>query len=128
MSKLKSQLLHNVDDKWFCSLFLIFLLFQIKLSETHFFFQIYKKNSKKFSAGSEFKKLIKKRDRLESLGGTSKISTEGTKHSFIEAEKVAFVDWINTALQDDEEVKAYLPLNPETSDVFGKIKNGIILW
>ncbi|CAH3045459.1 unnamed protein product [Porites lobata] len=91
------------------------------------FLEIYKQNSKKFSAGSEFKKLIKKRDQLESSGGTSESSAEGTKHSYSEAERVAFVDWINTALKDDKEAQAYLPINPATSDVFEKMKDGIIL-
>ena len=36
--------------------------------------------------------------------------------------------WINTALKVDREAEAYLPLNPETGDVFQKIKDGIILW
>lgn len=93
-----------------------------------FSLQIYKKNSKKFSAGTEFKKLIKKREQLDVSGGTSESSAEGTKHSYSEAERVAFVDWINTALKDDKEAQVYLPINPATSDVFEKIKDGIILW
>lgn len=91
------------------------------------FLEIYKKNSKKFSAGTEFKKLIKKREQLDVSGGTSESSAEGTKHSYSEAERVAFVDWINTALKDDREAQVYLPINPATSDVFEKIKDGIIL-
>ena len=90
--------------------------------------QIYKKNSKKFSAGSEFKKLIKKKEQIESSGGTSESSAEGTKHSYSDAERVAFADWINTALQDDQEAKAYLPIDPATQDIFTKIQDGIILW
>ena len=95
---------------------------------TYFFTQIYKKNSKKFSAGTEFKKLIKKTEKVEISGGTSESSAEGTKHTLAEAEKVAFVDWINTALQDDAEAKAYLPMDPATQDLFVKINDGIILW
>ncbi|XP_022782444.1 plastin-3-like [Stylophora pistillata] len=91
------------------------------------FLEIYKKNSKKFSAGTEFKKLIKKTEKVEISGGTSESSAEGTKHTFSEAEKVAFVDWINTALQDDAEAKAYLPMDPATQDLFVKINDGIIL-
>ena len=91
-------------------------------------FQIYKKNSKKFSAGSEFKKLLKKKEQIASSGGTSESSAEGTKHSFSESERVAFADWMNTALQDDKEAQAYLPINPATEDIFTKIKDGIILW
>ncbi|KAJ7392218.1 hypothetical protein OS493_013594 [Desmophyllum pertusum] len=91
------------------------------------FLEIYKKNSKKFSAGSEFKKLIKKKENLASSGGTSESSAEGTKHTYSDAERVAFVDWINTALQDDTEAKAYLPMNPVTSELFEKMNDGIIL-
>lgn len=58
----------------------------------------------------------------------SESSAEGTKHSLSEAEKVAFVDWINTALQDDAEAKTYLPMDPATQDLFVRIKDGIILW
>ena len=61
-------------------------------------------------------------------GGTSESSAEGTKHSYSEAEKVAFVDWMNTALTDDAEARVYLPINPATSGLFEKIKDGIILW
>lgn len=91
------------------------------------FLEIYKKNSKKFSAGTEFKKLIKKTEKVEISGGTSESSAEGTKHTLAEAEKVAFADWINTALQDDAEAKAYLPMDPATQDLFVKINDGIIL-
>lgn len=35
---------------------------------------------------------------------------------------------MNTALQDDKEAQAYLPINPATEDIFTKIKDGIILW
>ena len=61
-------------------------------------------------------------------GGTSESSAEGTKHSYSEAERIAFVDWINSALKDDAEARVYLPINAATSDVFEKIKDGIILW
>ena len=98
------------------------------MRQSYLSLQIYKKNSKKFSAGSEFKKLIKKREQLDVSGGTSESSAEGTKHSYSEAERVAFVDWINTALKDDAEAQVYLPIDPASSDVFEKIKDGIILW
>lgn len=91
------------------------------------FLEIYKKNSKKFSAGSEFKKLLKKKEQIATSGGTSESSAEGTKHSYSDAERVAFADWMNTALQDDKEAKAYLPFDPATQDIFTKIQDGIIL-
>lgn len=61
-------------------------------------------------------------------GGTSESSAEGTIHSYSEAERVAFVDWMNSALKEDVEARVYLPINPATSDVFEKIKDGILLW
>ncbi|XP_015761082.1 PREDICTED: plastin-3-like [Acropora digitifera] len=91
------------------------------------FLEIYKQNSKQFSAGSEFKKLLKKKEQLDVSGGTSESSAEGTIHSYSEAERVAFVDWMNSALKEDVEARVYLPINPATSDVFEKIKDGILL-
>lgn len=91
------------------------------------FLEIYKQNSKQFSAGSEFKKLLKKKEQLDVSGGTSESSAEGTIHSYSEAERVAFVDWMNSALKEDVEACVYLPINPATSDVFEKIKDGILL-
>ena len=92
----------------------------------NFFFQIYKQNSSKLKAGSEFKKLISKKTNLVE---NSEGSSESSKHSYQEAEREAFVEWINTALKDDKETKAYLPINPtDEKEVFEKIKDGIILW
>ena len=90
------------------------------------FFQIYKQNSSKLKAGSEFRKLISKKTNLvENSEGPS----ESSKHSYQEAEREAFVEWINTALKDDKETKPYLPINPtDEKEVFEKIKDGIILW
>ena len=92
----------------------------------NFFFQIYKQNSNKLKAGSEFRKLISKKTNLvENSEGPS----ESSKHSYQEAEREAFVEWINTALKDDKEAKPYLPINPtDEKEVFEKIKDGIILW
>lgn len=72
--------------------------------------------------------LIGKREQLEILRGTSESSAEGTKHSYSEGELVAFVDWIKTSLKDDEEFKAYLPINSKGQEIFTKLKDGIILW
>ena len=90
------------------------------------FFQIYKQNSSKLKAGSEFRKLISKKTNLvENSEGPS----ESSKHSYQEAEREAFVEWINTALKDDKETNPYLPINPtDEKEVFEKIKDGIILW
>ena len=79
---------------------------------------------------SQFKELIKKRDKINITGGSSEASAEGTKHSYSDAEKAAFADWINYVLGDDADCKAYLPIvaSGESEDMFEKCKDGILLW
>nr|XP_010350183.1 plastin-1-like [Saimiri boliviensis boliviensis] len=48
-----------------------------------------------------FGKIINKKEGITAIGGTSSISSEGTQHSYSEDEKVAFVNWINKALEND---------------------------
>ncbi len=47
--------------------------------------------------------------------------------SFSEEERSAFVRVINTVLRDDETCKKYLPIDPDSMDIFSTLKNGIIL-
>jgi plastin-1 len=47
--------------------------------------------------------------------------------SFSEEERTAFVKVINSALLDDPVCKKYLPIDPDTNDIFTMLKNGIIL-
>jgi len=47
--------------------------------------------------------------------------------SFSEEERSAFVRVINTVLKDDSVCQKYLPINPDTMDIFTILKNGIIL-
>ena len=54
-------------------------------------------------------------------------STEDIKHSFSDAEKYNFVDFINQALHDDPDLKGVLPLDPETNAVFEASKDGVLL-
>ena len=42
--------------------------------------------------------------------------------------KVAFVDWINKALEKDEDCKHLLPMNPENDNLFTSVRDGILLW
>ena len=42
-----------------------------------------------------FKKHVSKRENLQTLGGMSEASSEGTTHSVRHEEQVAFSDWIN---------------------------------
>ena len=75
--------------------------------------------------------MLSKRERVVAQGGTSIGSAEGTTHSYSEAENYAFIDWINSALKEDEEAaKKYLPISTgnKGADLFEKCKDGVILW
>ncbi|NXI69218.1 PLSI protein, partial [Anseranas semipalmata] len=74
-----------------------------------------------------YRKSINKKLGITALGGTSAISTEGTQHSYSEEEKVAFVNWINKALQDDPDCKHLLPMNPSDASLFKSLADGILL-
>lgn len=45
-----------------------------------------------------------------------------------EEEKVAFVNWINKALEKDQDCKHVLPMNPVSDDLFSAVGDGIVLW
>lgn len=45
-----------------------------------------------------------------------------------EEEKVAFVNWINKALEKDADCKHVLPMDPAGNDLFTAMGDGIILW
>ena len=47
--------------------------------------------------------------------------------SFSEEERTAFVKVINSALLDDPVCKKYLPIDPDTNEIFTMLKNRIIL-
>ncbi len=47
--------------------------------------------------------------------------------TFSEEERSAFVRVINTVLSEDETCKKYLPIEPDSMDIFTVLKNGIIL-
>ncbi|NXT37802.1 PLSI protein, partial [Pelecanoides urinatrix] len=74
-----------------------------------------------------FRKSINKKQGITAIGGTSAISSEGTQHSYSEEEKVAFVNWINKALQDDPDCKHRLPMNPSDASLFKSLADGILL-
>ena len=54
-------------------------------------------------------------------------STAGVQHSYSQEEVEAFCDHINGTLQDDEDLKGMLPIDPETTDLFEKCTNGLLL-
>ncbi|NWX82053.1 PLSI protein, partial [Nothoprocta pentlandii] len=74
-----------------------------------------------------FRKSINKKQGITAIGGTSSISSEGTQHSYSEEEKVAFVNWINKALQDDPDCKHILPMDPSDGSLFKSLADGILL-
>lgn len=51
----------------------------------------------------------------------------GAHHTFSEEEKQAFSEHINICLGNDPDLKVLLPLNPESTDLFEKTKDGRIL-
>ncbi|XP_062295724.1 plastin-1-like [Scomber scombrus] len=81
--------------------------------------------SKQFS--ESFRKIISRRDGIRSFGGTSRISSEGTQHSYRDEEKVAFVNWINKALAKDPGCQHVLPMNPDDESLFASVRDGILL-
>ncbi|XP_036611318.1 plastin-1 [Trichosurus vulpecula] len=74
-----------------------------------------------------FRKIINKREGITAIGGTSAISSEGTQHSYAEEEKVAFVNWINKALENDPDCKHLIPMDPTDNSLFKSLADGIIL-
>ncbi|RWS15833.1 plastin-2-like protein [Dinothrombium tinctorium] len=74
-----------------------------------------------------FKTLVSKRENLETIGGMSEASSEGTTHSVRHEEQVAFSDWINTNLGSDEDLKHLLPIDTEGRTLYEKVKCGILL-
>ncbi|CAB1418500.1 unnamed protein product [Pleuronectes platessa] len=72
-----------------------------------------------------FRKVINKKEGICNVAGTSEQS--GTTHSYSEEEKVAFVNWINKALEKDVDCKHVLPMDPSTNDLFTAMGDGIVL-
>lgn len=78
--------------------------------------------------GSTFKQVVSKKENLETLGGISEASSEGTTHSVRLEEQLAFSDWINTNLSHDPDLKHLLPIDAEGKTLYDKVKDGILLW
>jgi plastin-3 len=77
---------------------------------------------------STFENAVSKRENLETLGGISTASSEGTTHSIRLEEQLAFSDWINSNLAGDEDLGQHLPIDPEGKDLYEKVKDGILFW
>ncbi|XP_053950563.1 plastin-3 isoform X2 [Anastrepha ludens] len=76
---------------------------------------------------STFKTVVSKKENLETLGGMSSISSEGTTHSVRLEEQLAFSDWINSNLGYDQDLKHLLPIDSEGKHLYQAIKDGILL-
>uniref|UniRef100_F7FJ44 Plastin 1 n=1 Tax=Ornithorhynchus anatinus TaxID=9258 RepID=F7FJ44_ORNAN len=74
-----------------------------------------------------FRKSINKKEGITAIGGTSAISSEGTQHSYSEEEKVAFVHWINKALEEDPDCKHIIPMDANDASLFRSLADGILL-
>ncbi|XP_061548906.1 plastin-2 [Phycodurus eques] len=72
-----------------------------------------------------FRKAINKKEGIRNVAGTSEQA--GTQHSYSEEEKVAFVNWINKALEKDPDCKHILPADPDTDELFKAVGDGILL-
>ncbi|XP_019731332.1 plastin-2 isoform X2 [Hippocampus comes] len=82
-------------------------------------------NLKSTEVGKTFRKAINKKEGIRNVAGTSEQA--GTQHSYSEEEKVAFVNWINKALEKDPDCKHVLPADPDTDELFTAVGDGIIL-
>ncbi|XP_077393817.1 plastin-2 [Festucalex cinctus] len=80
---------------------------------------------KSTEVGKTFRKAINKKEGIRNVAGTSEQA--GTQHSYSEEEKVAFVKWVNTALECDPDCKHVLPCDPDTDELFTAVGDGIIL-
>ncbi|KAM3868895.1 plastin-3 isoform 1-T1 [Diretmus argenteus] len=74
-----------------------------------------------------FRKAINTKKGILAIGGTSELSSEGTQHSFSEEERFAFVNWINTALENDPDCKHVLPMDPTADSLFKAVGDGVVL-
>jgi len=96
---------------------------QRKLSYTEFEHLCCELKSKEVS--QTFKKVVSKRDNIQTHGGMSEASAEGTQHSVRMEEELAFSDWINTNLGQDPTLAHILPI--EDHHLYEAVKDGILL-
>ncbi|KAK9498028.1 hypothetical protein O3M35_003913 [Rhynocoris fuscipes] len=82
---------------------------------------------KNSEVGSTFKQVVSKKENLETLGGMSDASSEGTTHSVRLEEQLAFSDWINSNLGQDPDLKHLLLIDAEGKGLYESVKDGILL-
>lgn len=76
---------------------------------------------------SSFKQAVSKKENLQTIGGMSEASSEGTTHSVRIEEQLAFSHWINDHLSHDPDLKHVLPIDAEGKTLYEKVKDGILL-
>jgi len=96
---------------------------QRKLSYTEFEHLCCELKSKEVS--QTFKKVVSKRDNIQTHGGMSEASAEGTQHSVRMEEELAFSDWINTNLGQDPSLAHILPI--QDHHLYEAVQDGILL-
>lgn len=57
-----------------------------------------------------------------------KASTTTLLHTIYQSEKGSFVQHINRYLGDDPFLKQFLPLDPDSNDLYELVKDGVLLW
>ena len=57
----------------------------------------------------------------------SKVDNSMQFQTFSEEERTAYVKVINSALADDPVCKKYLPIDPDSNEIFDRIKDGVLL-
>jgi len=90
------------------------------------FEKLYTDLKKERDVGSKFKKNVKAKEGVEVHGGMAQSSAEGTKHTVVDEEQVAFANWINKNMLPDPDCKKYLPLDPNSKDLYTKTGDGIL--
>ncbi|XP_070712280.1 plastin-2-like, partial [Pempheris klunzingeri] len=76
--------------------------------------------------GAKLRQNIKERAGIAVLD-THEKSAEGTKHSVLESDIVAFAIYINNMLKNDPVVnKTYLPIEKNSTDLFEKVSDGVL--
>lgn len=87
------------------------------------FKNLYIRLRKEKDVGITFKKGVKEMKGVQQIGGSS----DGVTHTIKDTERYAFADWITKKLQDDPDCKNMLPIDPDSNDLYVKIKDGILL-
>ena len=58
----------------------------------------------------------------------NKVEGGQSHHSYSDEEVQAYCDHVNYYLKDDKDVAEWLPINPDSLDLFTAVGDGIILW